>query len=133
MAGLRPIEMERFYRKLGERGLTVNDIAAAVGRSRPTVTRVLNGSRRRGPIWKKVERILLPSEIALLDVALCSPWNNRRLAKRPVWTPEKAATLAPAEPEFSHYAGLKTREAAERHAKRTAKRFGLPALRFEML
>ena len=101
MAGLRPIEMERFYRKLGERGLTVNDIAAAVGRNRSTVTRVLNGSRRRGPIWKKIERILMPSEIALLDVALCSPWNNRRAARRPVWTPEKQAELTGAQ-QLSH-------------------------------
>jgi transcriptional regulator with XRE-family HTH domain len=93
MAGLRPIEMEQFYRRLRERGLTVDDLAAAVGRDRTTVTRVLNGSRRRGPLWKKLERILMPSEVELLDVALRSSWNNRRVERRPVWTPEKAARL----------------------------------------
>lgn len=94
MSGLKPPELNQFYAKLAARGLDTTDIAAAVGRSRTAVCKVLNGSTRRGPLWKRIERLLMPSEIALLDVAHRSPWNTQRIAKRPRWTPAKAAVLA---------------------------------------
>jgi hypothetical protein len=85
MAGLRPIELAYFYRRIHARGVDCASLAEAVGRDRATVTRVLNGSRRRGPIWKKLKDLLTPEESALLDVAQSSPWNARRIAKRPRW------------------------------------------------
>lgn len=93
MSGFKPPELYDFYNALHARGLDTSDLAAAVGRSRATVTKVLNGSRRRGPVWRKLQTILLPSEIALLDVAQSSTWNTKRIANRPQWTPAKRAAL----------------------------------------
>ncbi|HLP07924.1 MAG TPA: hypothetical protein VK178_07140 [Opitutaceae bacterium] len=60
-------------------------LADMVGRSRATVTRVLNGSRRRGPVWTKLAALLTEDERRLLDVAQCATWNNERVARRPRW------------------------------------------------
>ena len=94
MSGLRPIQMEQFYRRLHNRGLDTTELAKRVNASRPAVTRVLNGARRRGPLWVKLLTHLLPEEVALLDVAQSHPWNNRRVNNRPKWTAEKAEALA---------------------------------------
>lgn len=91
MSGIKPIELTQFYSRIEARGITVLKLCEICGRSRPTVTRMLNGSRRRGPVWKKIEAALMPEELALLDVALCSPWNSARVAKRPVWNAAKIA------------------------------------------
>ena len=85
MSQFRPIEMGHFYRRLHERGLDTTALAVAVGRTRATVTRVLNGSRRRGPVWAKIRALLTADELRLLDVVQCAPWNNERVAKRPRW------------------------------------------------
>lgn len=94
MAGVKPAEMYDFYRLLHARGLDTASLAEKVGRSRVVVTRVLNGSRRRGPVWRKLESILTAEERALLDVVQCAAWNTQRVAKRPRWTPDKAQQLA---------------------------------------
>lgn len=93
MAGFKPPELSEFYRKLHARGLDLSSLAAAVGRNTCTVSRVINGSRRRGPVWKKLQTVLLPEEIKLLDVAKSSTWNTHRIARQPRWTPELASTL----------------------------------------
>lgn len=93
MSGLRPMEMQYFYRRLHEPGLDTTRLAELVNASRPAVTRVLNGARRRGPLWAKIKAHLEPEEVALLDVAQCHPWNNRRVEKRPRWTAEIRAQL----------------------------------------
>lgn len=85
MSGLRPHTMTLFFKRLHRRGVFVADLARAVGRNRATVTRVLNGSRRRGPLWPKLKELLQPEEIELLDVALRDSWNKERIAKRPKW------------------------------------------------
>ena len=87
MSGLKPPSLADFYRSLHARGVTTGDLAARIGVARPTVTRVINGLRRRGPVWAKVARELTAAEIALLDVAQCHPWNKARVAKRPRWNP----------------------------------------------
>ncbi|MFA6959925.1 MAG: hypothetical protein WC205_04140 [Opitutaceae bacterium] len=94
MSGIKPNELNLFFASLHARGLDTAVLAEICGCSRPSLTRVLNGSRKRGPIWRRVSRHLLASEIALLDVAHCSPWNTHRVAKRPVWNSEKAAALS---------------------------------------
>lgn len=99
MAGLKPPEMNRFYAKIHERGLDTAKLAEQVGRSRSIVTRVLNGSKRRGATWKRLCALLTPDEIALLDVAHRSPWNIRRVAARPKWTQEKAQAVTLAREE----------------------------------
>lgn len=99
MAGFKPPQLTAFYWKFHAR--TAPDgrrfdtavLAELVGASRPAVTRVLNGARRRGPLWPKIARFLTAEEVALLDVAHSSTWNTRRVEKRPRWTPEKAAAL----------------------------------------
>lgn len=93
MSGLRPIEMERFYKRLHARGLDTSKLAALVGRSRARVTEVLNGSRRRGALWKRLAAHLEPEEIALLDVVQSHTWNKKRVARRPAWTAEKQAAI----------------------------------------
>jgi transcriptional regulator with XRE-family HTH domain len=93
MSGIKPPELQRFYDSLAARGLSPEKLADIIQRSRPAVTRVLNGSRRRGPIWKKLLPYLSADEVALLDVAHCSPWNSKRVAKRPKWTISKAITF----------------------------------------
>lgn len=85
MSGLRPTETADFYRKLHARGMDTTALAAAVGRSRATVTRVLNGSRRRGPVWAKIRALLTEEERTLLDVAQSATWNTTRVARRPRW------------------------------------------------
>lgn len=92
MSGFRPIELDHFFRRLHGRGLDTAALARAVGRSRATVTRVLNGSRRRGPVWEKLAALLKPEEIQLLDVAQASTWNTRRVQRRPSWS---TATINP--------------------------------------
>lgn len=87
MSGIKPPELQKFYDSLSERGTSIEKLANAIKRSRPTVTRVLNGSRRRGPVWRKLTPLLTAEEIALLNVAHCSPWNTNRIAKRPTWPP----------------------------------------------
>lgn len=85
MSGLRPDSMRVFFRLLHARDLDVSKLATTLGRSRATVTRVLNGSRRRGPLWRKLAALLTPEELALLDVAQGDPWNKKRIQKRPRW------------------------------------------------
>jgi hypothetical protein len=85
MSGLKPPQIFTFHQKLRKRGLNVKLLAEQLKVSRPALTRVLIGSRRRGPLWDKVKPLLLPEEIELLDVALRHPWNIRRIAKRPRW------------------------------------------------
>jgi len=85
MSGLRPFEITRFYARLRARGTNSTKLAAQVGVGRPALCRVLNGSRRRGPIWRRVMQLLTPDEIALLDVAQSHAWNRQRIAKRPRW------------------------------------------------
>lgn len=89
MSGLRPDAMRQFYTRLHDRGENTDTLARAVGRSRPTVTRLLNGSRRRGPAWAALAKHLTPEELALLDVAQCHPWNKKRIDRRPKWNPAK--------------------------------------------
>lgn len=96
MAGLRPIELDHFYARLHARNLDTTVLAEIVGCSRPALTRVLNGARKRGPIWRRVARHLHAEEIALLDVAHRSPWNNRRTSRRPTWNTQTAAAVAAA-------------------------------------
>lgn len=97
MSGLRPYEMNRFYSMLAARGLDTATLAEQVGVSRPALCRVFNGSRRRGPIWRRVAPLLTEAERALLDVAQCHPWNRKRLAGRPRWA--KVAKHFQGEPE----------------------------------
>jgi hypothetical protein len=85
MSGLKPPEMSAFYRKIQARGLTTEILANQLSVTRPALCRVLNGSRRRGFIWKKVTELLTPEELALLDVAHRHPWNRKRTLARPKW------------------------------------------------
>lgn len=85
MSGIKPAELTKFYDSLKARDMSPEKLAAIIERSRPAVTRVLSGSRRRGPIWNKLLPFLTPEEITLLDVAHRSPWNAKRVAKRPRW------------------------------------------------
>ncbi len=89
MSGFKPPELSQFYRSLHVRGLDTATLAQRIGVTRPALTRVLNGSRRQGPIFKRVAPYLLPEELRLLHVAHSSTWNTRRVAKRPRWAPEK--------------------------------------------
>lgn len=89
MSGMKPPELNQFYASLQARGKDADLLALAIGVSRPALTRVLNGSRRWGAIGRKVEPLLTAEELRLLDVAHRSPWNARRVAKRPRWVPEK--------------------------------------------
>ena len=93
MSGMKPPELTQFYAKLHARGLDTSKLAELAGRSRPIVTKVLNGSKRRGPAWVRIRPYLTSEEVALLDVAHRSAWNTRRVEKRPRWTAEKAAVL----------------------------------------
>lgn len=93
MAGLKPPELTRFYAKLHARGMDAAKLADAVGRSRSIITKILNGSKRRGPAWGRLSELLTMDEIALLDVAHRHTWNNKRTARRPRWTPILAAQL----------------------------------------
>jgi len=86
MSGLKPPELNRFYHCLAARGVTTETLASQVGVSRTALCRVLNGSRRRGPIWRRVAALLPATEIALLDVAHCHPWNKKRVQARPRWS-----------------------------------------------
>lgn len=89
MSGLRPEAMRRFYARLHNRGEDAGTLAAKIGRSRATVARMLVGSRRRGPAWPALARLLEPAELALLDVAIRDPWNKKRIDRRPKWNPAK--------------------------------------------
>lgn len=91
MSGHKPTPLQDFYTSFHNRGLTTDLLAEFVGRSRVTVTRMLNGSRRRGPIWPKIESQLTAKEIALLDVAHSVTWNTKNLLKRPEWPGAKRA------------------------------------------
>lgn len=97
MSGIKPPELNLFFAKLKERGRDAGMLADLLGVSRPAVTRVLNGSRRWGPIGRKLEPLLTAEEMALLHVAHRSPWNNRRVEKRPRWIHRKDAVLAHAQ------------------------------------
>lgn len=96
MSGLKPPQMFTFHQKLRKRGLNVKLLAEQLKVSRPALTRVLIGSRRRGPLWDKVKPLLTPDEVELLDVALRHPWNIRRIGKRPRWA-TVAAQFRPVE------------------------------------
>lgn len=87
MSGIKPRELQKFYDSLRARGVTLRQLAELTERTRPTITRVINGTRRRGPAWKRLVKYLTPEEVALLDVAHRSPWNTQRIAKRPTWPP----------------------------------------------
>lgn len=101
MSGIKPLELTKFYASLRRRDKDVDLLAFCIGVKRPTLTRVLNGTRRRGAVWKRVEPLLTGEEIELLDVAHRSLWNTKAALKRPVWTPEIAARLNAPEPAFS--------------------------------
>lgn len=101
MSGFKPPELSEFYRSLHGRGVDTAALASAIGVSRPALTRVLNGARRRGPIFKRVATLLTQRELRLLHVAHLSTWNTRRVAKRPRWTPEKANIIGASEPVLS--------------------------------
>src|SRR6185437_8383075 len=94
MSGLRPVELDQFYRRLHDRGLSTTALALQVGRNACTVSRVLNGSRRKGPLWRRLSALLTIEEKQLLHVAESSTWNKKRVESRPRWTPEKATSLA---------------------------------------
>ena len=85
MSGLKPYEMNQFYARLAARGVDTSALAAQVGVSRPALCRVLNGARRRGPIWNRVAPLLTADERQLLDVAHRHPWNKKRVSSRPRW------------------------------------------------
>jgi transcriptional regulator with XRE-family HTH domain len=87
-SAIKPPELSAFYRSLHARGLTIAQLAEFVDRSVPTVTRVLNGARRRGPLWLKLAPHLTAKELALLHVAQSSTWNTPRLLARPTWPPQ---------------------------------------------
>lgn len=70
MSGLRPESMRQFYARLHARGENTTTLGAAVGRNRSTVTRLLTGSRRRGPAWKALARYSPPRR------SPCSTWHN---------------------------------------------------------
>lgn len=94
MSGMKPPELSQFFARLKERNRDAGTLADLLGLSRPAVTRVLNGLRRWGPIGRKLEPLLTAEEMRLLDVAHRSPWNTRRVAKRPRWMHRKDAVLA---------------------------------------
>lgn len=94
MSGIKPIALSDFYRKIHARGMDTKVLAEFCRRNPSSIFRVLNGSRRRGPLWKRIQQYLTPAEIALLDVAECSMKNIRLRKKRPQWTPELHASLA---------------------------------------
>ena len=85
MSGFKPPELSEFYRHIRSRALTAGILAEFAGCTRPALTRVLNGARRRGPIWDKIAPVLTEEERRLLDVAHSSTWNTARVAKRPRW------------------------------------------------
>lgn len=85
MSGLKPFEMNQFYDSLASRGLDTTKLAEQINVSRTALCRVLNGSRRRGPIWNRVAPLLTDRERELLDVAHRHPWNKKRLLARPRW------------------------------------------------
>jgi hypothetical protein len=87
MSGIKPPELQKFYDSLAARDMGPDKLAEIIKRDRTTVTRVLNGSRRRGPVWKLLTPYLSADEVALLDVAHRSPWNTKRVQKRPTWPP----------------------------------------------
>jgi hypothetical protein len=93
MAGIKPPELYEFYLKLHARGESTQSLGIKVGRSHSIVSRVLNGGRRRGPVWSKLAALLTEEEKQLLDVAQSSTWNTKRIANRPQWTPAKQAAL----------------------------------------
>jgi hypothetical protein len=88
MAGLKPPELNAFYRRLQNRGLTTTQLATMIGVGRPALCRVLNGSRRPGSIWAKVSPLLTPEERELITVAHRHPWNRKRILRRPKWSRE---------------------------------------------
>jgi hypothetical protein len=94
MSGIKVGELSAFYRKLHARGENVTRLAERIHVSRPALTRVLNGARRRGPIWRRVLPLLSPAEVKLLDVAHSSPWNATLRFNRPRWSREKAEMLS---------------------------------------
>lgn len=97
MSGLKPFEMNRFYECLARRGLDTAKLAEKINVSRTALCRVFNGSRRRGPIWRRVAPLLTEEERALLDVAHRHPWNKKRLLSRPRWA-KVARQFAAVEP-----------------------------------
>lgn len=97
MSGLRPVEMDQFYHRLHDRGLSTTELARMVGRNACTVSRVLSGSRRKGPLWRRLSALLTEEERQLLHVAECSAWNKKRVENRPKWTPEKTLLLTGAQ------------------------------------
>lgn len=86
----KPPELYEFYRLLRERLMDTGKLAAVLNVSRPAVTRVLNGARRRGPLWPKVVALLKPLEIAALEAAHQTRWAKDRISKRPKWNPKAA-------------------------------------------
>jgi DNA transposition AAA+ family ATPase len=85
MSGLKPPQLTDFYRSLDRRGVTTDSLAKELNISRPTLCRIFNGGRRRNWQWEKVKALLTAEEVKLLDVALCHPWNKKRIASRPRW------------------------------------------------
>lgn len=96
MSGLKPTPMAEFYRSLHARGETTDTLADTLRVSGGAVRRLLAGHRRKGVLWGKLAALLTERERALLaDVEQCPAWN-KRAARRPRWTPEKAELLGAA-------------------------------------
>lgn len=93
MSGHKPTPLQEFYTSLHNRGLTTALIADFLVVKRVRVTRILNGSRRRGHLWPLIAEQLTAKEIALLDVAHSVTWNTKNILKRSTWK-DAVATAA---------------------------------------
>ncbi len=91
MSGHKPTPLQEFYTSFHNRGRTVALLADVLEVPRVRVTRILNGSRRRGHLWPAIAEQLTAREIKLLDVAHSVTWNTRNLLKRPTWKEAVAA------------------------------------------
>lgn len=67
MSGIRDMNLTKAYASMHARGVTTATIAERVMTSRSYVSRVLAGYERRGAVWKRVRRELIPAEIELLE------------------------------------------------------------------
>lgn len=96
MSGIKPLPLTEFYRSLHARGETSESLAQKLNVSRSVLCKMIGLlKRRRGRAWEHLQTLLTDRERRLLsDVAQCSSWNLRQLAKRPRWNAEKVAGLA---------------------------------------
>lgn len=94
MSGHKPTPLQDFYTSFHNRGRTAQLVADFLEVKRVSVTRILNGSRRRGHLWPRIAEQLTPKEIQLLDVAHSVTWNTKNLLKRPTWKEAVASAVA---------------------------------------